>query len=74
MLMNAETESMAKMMGMVAIATSFAPIIFGNYWSQVAEEQQSYKKKIYTPIFSGALFPDRKTGRFFPGLVAAINF
>ncbi len=63
------TKSLA---GLAALA-AFTPVIFNYHWSDVECEQESYRKRIYGPVVSSALFatPDH---HFAPALLASLEF
>jgi len=52
MLSKVEKYTLAQGMDILALSSAFAPLLFRNYWEEVAEEQADYKKRIYAPVAS----------------------
>lgn len=58
----------------VSIAFALAPLFFRPHWIDVADEQESYKKRIYSPVATGALFYDQGTREYVPGMQVGFLF
>lgn len=58
----------------VSAIAAFVPIVFPYHWQTVANDQREYKKRIYGPIASAAVFPEPGTGRAAPGLALALRW
>lgn len=63
-------------MGMVAAGVgflaAFAPVFFRPYWIDVAEEQDSFRKRIFSPVAQPAVFPVGDS--LVPGVALAWKF
>jgi len=68
-----KNKTAAKNFGGLAVITSFAPLLFTSDWENVAVDQQTYKKKVYGPIFTTSLF-ETSAGKFSPGLLLSATF
>ncbi len=75
MFASAKEDTSAKLVNVIALAASFAPLFFENRWSRVAKEQRRYKKRIYGPVASTALLsvPGSKH-RVAPGMMLSMRF
>lgn len=73
MVTKAETGT-SQYVDLVAAGASFAPLLFPYRWNKVADEQRSYKKKIYGPVASTTLFADPVTKSVTPGLALSFRF
>lgn len=62
----------AKLMGGVAAAMSFAPILFNYRWQAVYQQHRLYKKKIYGPVAHLSLLASQN--KLIPGMVLALSF
>lgn len=65
-----------KMMGVIAggvgALLSFTPLLFPPYWVDVAGEQESYRKRIFSPVASATVFP--VGGDLLPGMMVGFQF
>lgn len=57
----------------VAVAASFAPLIFESRWSRIASTHRDYKKKIYGPLATSTLLPVSEN-RLAPGIALHWTF
>lgn len=73
MLSKVKKETAAQYVGAVSLLASFAPVFFVSEWETVANDQKSYKKKVYGPIFTTSLF-ETSAGKFSPGLLLTSTF
>jgi hypothetical protein len=73
MLGKVKKDTGAQVMGAFSLLASFSPVLFTSDWEKVATDQNSYKKKVYGPIFTSSLFQTSE-GRFTPGLLMAYSF
>jgi hypothetical protein len=73
MISKVKKESTAQYMGAISLIASFAPVLFTSEWENVAADQNSYKKKVYGPIFTTGLF-ETSSGKFSPGLLLTSSF
>lgn len=74
MLIKADGNSFSIPANAVALALSFAPVLFRYHWCDVANEQADYKKRIYAPVASGGLLVDPANGKAVPGLLLSLRF
>ena len=73
MISKVKKESTAQYMGAVSFLAAFAPLMFTSEWENVAADQNSYKKKVYGPIFTTSLFQTSE-GKFTPGFLLSSSF
>ncbi len=73
MISQVKSKSKAQYIGAISVLTSLAPLLFTSEWETVAQDQQTYKKKVYGPIFTTSLF-ETSTGKFNPGLLVSATF
>ena len=73
MASKAKKDSAAQYMGAFSALLALGPIFFVSDWESVAQDQQSYKKKVYGPIFTTSLF-ETSDGKFSPGLLISQSF
>jgi hypothetical protein len=73
MLSKVTKETSAQYLGAFSLLASFAPVLFISDWERVAEDQTTYKKKVYGPIFTTSIFETGK-GKFSPGFLLATTF
>ncbi|MCB0351044.1 MAG: hypothetical protein KDD38_07660, partial [Bdellovibrionales bacterium] len=57
----------------IAVAASFAPLIFESRWAEVANTHRHYKKKIYGPMAMSTLIPAGEN-RLAPGVALHWTF
>ncbi len=73
MLSKVKKETGAQYMGAFSVLASFAPVLFASEWETVAADQNSYKKKVYGPIFTTSIF-ETSEGKFSPGFLLSSTF
>lgn len=73
MISKVKKETTAEYMGVFSALVSLAPIIFTSEWEDVAANQNSYKKKVYGPIFTTSVF-ETSQGKFTPGFLLTSSF
>jgi hypothetical protein len=73
MLGKVKKDTGAQIMGAFSLLASFTPVLFISEWEKVAADQNSYKKKVYGPIFTSSIFQTSE-GKFSPGLLMAYSF
>ncbi|MGK5085521.1 hypothetical protein WDW37_19710 [Bdellovibrionota bacterium FG-1] len=74
LLSQAMSGSFSQVVDGVAAGLAVAPLIFGSHWQDVANEQDSYKKRIYAPLASATIFREPGTGNIAPGAVLMMSF
>jgi hypothetical protein len=57
-----------------AAVMSLAPLIFRNHWGAVADEQEEYRKRIYTPLAHATFYMDPITQKATPGIGLTFKF
>ena len=73
MLGKVKNATAAQYMGIFSLVNSFAPLLFVSEWETVAADQNTYKKKVYGPIFTTSLF-ETGNGKFTPGFLLTTSF
>ncbi len=73
MISKVKKDTAAQYVGVFSLVASLAPIFFVSDWETVAADQQSYKKKVYGPIFTTSLF-ETSEGKFSPGFLLTSTF
>ncbi len=69
-----DDDKTAKIATSVAILTTFSHLFIGNHWSEVYQEHNDHRKRIYGPItFNGILY-NSFTKKLAPGLMASYQF
>lgn len=74
MLSNVNKETFAEVSHMIAIATSFLPIIFESDVEEAWENHKSYKKKVYGPVVKSDLLYHESSKTFVPGMRLSYSF
>ena len=69
-----EKNSNAKLLGVIAAAAAFLPLIFDHPWISTYDQQEDYKKRIYGPLVSMAVLSGSKDGELFPGVGLSLTF
>jgi hypothetical protein len=57
-----------------AAALSLSPLVFGFHWSDVKNQQQEYKKRIYAPVASATFLLEPATQTLVPGMLFSMRF
>lgn len=65
---------LAQGLNIASIMGSLAPAIFRFYWSDVASEQNDYKKRIYGPVAETGFLSEPGTGHPSPGMLLSFHF
>jgi len=65
---------MTKVMGGLAAAAGFVPLIFPEQWEVVGDAHNDYKKRIYGPIANATIYYDQTTHRSGPAINLTLNF
>lgn len=71
---NAEKNSSSDIASLAGIIAATAPIIFGQEWIRVNNEQIKYKKKIYGPISMNGILYEPSHRKWTPGFSMAFTF
>lgn len=74
MVANVKSQTAAQIADFIAIGASLTPLLFPIRYQSIANDQASYKKKIYGPVSSGFFISDRNSGKVSPGVVLAFMF
>jgi hypothetical protein len=74
MMANTKKDTISEVINALSIVTAFTPLIFKNYWSDVAKTQNSYKKKVYGPISFSPVMYDQSTQTYVSGAKFAFTF
>ena len=77
MLSQVETGSSSFLINMSGMVLAFAPVLFRTAWQSVAEDQDSYKKRIYGPVAFNSMSPavlNPINGKIDPGVQLAFTF
>jgi hypothetical protein len=74
MVTQAKSQTFSQVMDGVGAAFAFAPLVFRTHWQDVADEQESYKKRIYAPIASATVLREPGTNSVAPGAVLMMSF
>lgn len=69
-----QEDTLSEPLGILGMVTSIVPIVFGNYWSNVAKIQREYKKKVYGPIAFNSFLYDSASKKYIPGANFAFSF
>ena len=73
MISKVKKETTAQYVGAFSLLAAFAPVIFTSDWENVAADQNSYKKKVYGPVFTTSIF-ETSEGKFTPGFLLSSSF
>ena len=73
---SSEAGSTGKNLGIIGAVAAFGPLLFPYRWESVAEEQKSYKKKIFGPITMNTtlLSAPGEMNSYIPGMMATASF
>jgi hypothetical protein len=74
MLGKAGNGSFSQVLDGIAAALAFTPLVFRSHAEDVACEQEDYKKRIYAPVASAAMFAEPGTGAPAPGVRLSLAF
>ncbi|MBT7609876.1 MAG: hypothetical protein HN576_08970 [Bacteriovoracaceae bacterium] len=74
MMLNVKKDTISEVTNALSIITAFAPLVFENYWSDVAKTQNGYKKKVYGPISFSPVLYDQTTKSYVSGARFAFTF
>jgi hypothetical protein len=58
----------------VSAVFAFAPLFMRFYWSDVRDQQENYKKRIYGPVATSTVFYDSGTRTYVPGFSLSLRF
>lgn len=74
MISKVDKKTSTNFVHLISAAAAFGPLFFPYRWERIYCEQNEYKKKIYGPIASSALFYDSVSNKFVPGLNVSLTF
>lgn len=74
MVSKADGDTISPALDLAAVVMAAAPLVFKYSWQHVANEQNSYKKRIYAPVASGGLMLEPGTGKPAMGVALTMGF
>lgn len=74
LLSNVKKDTTSEVVNGLALAGSFLPLIFTSPWESVANEQQLYKRKIFSPVASTGILQVPGLDKLVPGLIVSASF